>query len=126
MLRTVVAFLYRRMRPRSCSIAARRGSAGSIHCEVGTGALSCAAKNTIIMGGLRMNWTAVACIALVAGCANSPAPENQSAPGASRPGVDERREARALEQAESDCASQGKRAVARREEGETFYDCVDK
>jgi hypothetical protein len=89
-------------------------------------ALSCAAKNTIIMGGLRMNWTAVACIALVAGCANSPAPENESAPGAGRPGVDQRREARALEQAETDCASQGKRAVARREEGETFYDCVDK
>lgn len=78
------------------------------------------------MGGLRMNWTAVACIALIAGCANSPAPENESAPGAGRPGVDERREARALEQAESDCAGQGKRAVARREEGETFYDCVDK
>lgn len=78
------------------------------------------------MGGLRMNWTAVACIALIAGCANSPAPENESAPGAGRPGVDERREARALEQAESDCASQGKRAVARREEGETLYDCVDK
>jgi hypothetical protein len=73
-----------------------------------------------------MNWTTVVGIALVAGCANSPALDNPSAPGAGRPGVDQRREARALEQAEADCASQGKRAVARREEGETFYDCVDK
>jgi hypothetical protein len=74
-----------------------------------------------------MNWTTVVCIALVAGCANSPPPlDNPSAPGSNRPGADQRREARALEQAESDCASQGKRAVARRDEGETFYDCVDK
>ncbi len=73
-----------------------------------------------------MNWSAVACAALVVGCANSPPPlDNPSAPS-SRPGADQRREARALEQAESECASQGKRAVARREGGETFYDCVDK
>jgi hypothetical protein len=73
-----------------------------------------------------MNWTAVACMALLAGCANSPPLDNPSAPGAGRPGVDQRREARALEQAETECAKQGKRAVARREEGETFYDCVNR
>jgi hypothetical protein len=39
--------------------------------------------------------------------------------------VDQRREARALELAEADCATQGKHAVARRAEGETFYDCVE-
>ena len=73
-----------------------------------------------------MNWSAVVCTALVAGCANSPPLDNPSAPGAGRPGVDQRREARALEQAETECARQGKRAVARRQEGETFYDCVAK
>ena len=73
-----------------------------------------------------MKWTVTACTALIVGCANSPTPENPSAPGAGQPRVDERREARALEQAETNCASQGKRAVARREEGEIFYDCVDR
>ena len=34
-------------------------------------------------------------------------------------------EARALEQAESDCARQGLHAVSQRVEGETTYDCVD-
>jgi hypothetical protein len=42
-----------------------------------------------------------------------------------RPDVDERREARALEQAEAECARQGKHAVAQRVEGETVYDCAD-
>jgi hypothetical protein len=32
-------------------------------------------------------------------------------------------EARALEQAESDCARQGKHAVSQRVEGETIYHC---
>jgi putative hemolysin len=73
-----------------------------------------------------MKWMVSACMALIVGCANSPPPDNPSAPGAGNPRVDERREARALEQAEANCASQGKRAVARREEGETLYDCVDK
>jgi hypothetical protein len=52
--------------------------------------------------------------------------DNPSAPGSFRAPVDERREARALEEAEADCAKQGKHAVARRAEGETLYDCVDK
>jgi hypothetical protein len=42
-----------------------------------------------------------------------------------RPEVDQRREARALEEAEADCAKQGKHAVAARVEGETMYDCAD-
>jgi hypothetical protein len=71
-----------------------------------------------------MRWTAVVCTALIAACANSPPVDNPSAPGSFRAPVDERREARALEVAEADCAKQGKHAVARREEGETFYDCV--
>jgi hypothetical protein len=32
-------------------------------------------------------------------------------------------EAQALEQAEADCARQGKHAVSQRSEGETIYDC---
>jgi hypothetical protein len=72
-----------------------------------------------------MKWTVTVVTTLIVGCANSPPPDNPSAPGAGNPRVDERREARALEQAEANCASQGKHAVARREEGETFYDCVD-
>jgi hypothetical protein len=40
--------------------------------------------------------------------------------------VDERREARALELAESDCASQGKHADAGRVEGLTVYNCVER
>ena len=75
-----------------------------------------------------MKWTVAACTALIVGCqlANSPPPENPSAPGAGHPNADERREARALEQAEANCQTQGKHAVARREEGETVYDCVDR
>jgi hypothetical protein len=73
-----------------------------------------------------MKWVVLGCAILVVGCASSPPLDNPSAPGAGRPGVDQRREARALEQAETECASQGKHAVARREEGETFYDCVGK
>jgi hypothetical protein len=72
-----------------------------------------------------VNWTAIACwTALIAGCANSPLRDERSAPGAGQPAVDERREARALEQAEADCAKQGKHAEAARVEGETAYACV--
>jgi hypothetical protein len=42
-----------------------------------------------------------------------------------RPDVDERREARALEQAEAECAKQGKHAVSQRSENETLYGCAD-
>jgi len=65
------------------------------------------------------------CITLLAACAAGPPPENPSAPGAMRPDVDERREARALEQAEAECAKQGKHAVSQRSENETLYGCAD-
>ena len=71
-----------------------------------------------------MNWAAIACTVLIAGCANSPSRDERSAPGAGQPAVDERREARALEQAEADCAKQGKHAEAARVEGETVYACA--
>jgi hypothetical protein len=51
--------------------------------------------------------------------------DDPSARGSFRESVDQRREARALEEAQADCAKQGQHAVARRDEGETFYDCVD-
>lgn len=73
-----------------------------------------------------MKWTLITCAALMAGCNGGPPVDNPSAPGALRPGANQLGEARALEQAESDCAAQGKHAVARREAGETFYDCVDR
>ena len=71
-----------------------------------------------------------AVLALVlAGCAGSPQLAYESAPdpvteGGPADSVDSG-EARALEQAESDCARQGKHAVSKRVEGETIYDCVD-
>ena len=67
----------------------------------------------------------IAC-AVGSGCANSPPPDNPSGPGAFNPRVDERREARALEQAEMNCVAQGKRAEAQRVEGDTIYTCVDR
>jgi hypothetical protein len=66
-----------------------------------------------------------ACATLLVACAAGPPPENPSAPGAMRPDVDERREARALEQAEAECARQGKHAVSQRVEGEMVYACAD-
>ncbi len=72
-----------------------------------------------------MKGMVVACLAVLTACAAGPPLENPSAPGAMRPDVDERREARALEQAESECATQGKHAVSHRVEGETLFDCAD-
>jgi putative hemolysin len=77
-----------------------------------------------IAGATNMRWAAVACTGLIAACANSPPVDNPSAPGSFRAPVDERREARALEEAQANCAKQGKHAVARRDEGQTLYDCV--
>ncbi len=68
---------------------------------------------------------ALCCTALLLGCAGGPPLDNPSATGAMRPDVDQRREARALEQAEAECSRQGKHAVAQRVEGETLYDCAD-
>ena len=62
----------------------------------------------------------------LAACAGSPQLAYESAPDAmsGSNGVDSD-EARALEQAEADCARQGKHAVSQRVEGETVYDCAD-
>ena len=65
------------------------------------------------------------CLAAVAACAGAPQLAYQSAPEPMQQGdaVDPG-EAQALERAESECARQGgKHAVARRVEGQTFYDC---
>ncbi len=72
-----------------------------------------------------MRWATFVCTSLVASCVNSPPLDNPSAPGAFRAPVDERREARALEEAEADCVKQGKHAVAQRDEGETIFHCAD-
>jgi putative hemolysin len=73
-----------------------------------------------------MKWMLLACAAtLLVGCANFPTSDYQSFPGAGQPAVDERREARALEQAESNCVSQGKAVDAGRVEGQTVYNCVN-
>jgi uncharacterized lipoprotein YmbA len=73
-----------------------------------------------------MKWILLACATLLAGCANFPTTGYQSFPGAGQPAVDERREARALELAESDCASRGKDVDAGRVEGQTVYNCVER
>jgi hypothetical protein len=80
--------------------------------------------NDNCMGG-SMKRIVLACATLLVACAGGPPIDNPSAPGAMRPDVDERREARALEQAESECAKDGKHAVSQRVEGETIYDCAD-
>ena len=66
---------------------------------------------------------------VLAACAGSPQLAYESAPdqmteSSAADGVDSG-EARALEQAEADCARQGKHAVSQRVEGETVYDCAD-
>ena len=71
-----------------------------------------------------MKLVALACATLVAGCANFPPSDNRSFPGAGQPAVDERRESRALELAESDCVSEGKHVDAGRADGQTVYNCV--
>ena len=73
-----------------------------------------------------MKWVTAVSVALVAACASAPPMDNPSAPATMRPGGEQRMEARELEQAEADCASQGKRAEAKRVEGETVYDCVER
>ena len=64
-------------------------------------------------------------VASLMACAGEPPVDNPSAPGAMRPNVDEAREARGLEQAESECVKQGKHAVSQRVEGETVYGCAE-
>jgi hypothetical protein len=71
-----------------------------------------------------MKWGILVGTGFLAACANSPPVDNPSSPNAMRPQSEEAMEARHLERAESDCASQGKHAEAKRVEGETVYDCV--
>ncbi len=59
---------------------------------------------------------------LVVGCVMGPPPLDNPT---SSPRAEQRSEARALEQAEADCAARGKHAEAERTEGETLYHCVD-
>jgi len=66
------------------------------------------------------------CLAVVAACAGEPQIAYESAPAAPQQAqVVDPGEAQALEQAETECARQGKHAVAQRVEGETVYDCQD-
>jgi hypothetical protein len=62
------------------------------------------------------------CATLVVGCSVGP-PAQDNPTGSAR--SERRGETRALEQAEADCAAQGKHAVAERSEGETLYHCAD-
>jgi len=71
-----------------------------------------------------MKWTVLTFATLVAGCANFPPADDRSFPGAGQPAVDERRESRALELAESNCVSQGKDVNAGRVEGQIVYNCA--
>jgi hypothetical protein len=75
--------------------------------------------------------TVILCaVAMAGGCAYvSPTAEVPSAPPPIRPGTtpveaEKDAEAKALEEAESRCATQGKHAVARRADNTTLYDCV--
>ena len=73
-----------------------------------------------------MKWMASLCTILLVACAGGPQIGYQSAPDAPQSGDGgDPAEARALEQAESDCARQDQHAVSKRIEGETLYDCVD-
>ena len=79
-----------------------------------------------------MRWMALSCAAVIVGCANAPSINYAPGPDDSMvanggfqyqsDGTDSN-DARALEQAEADCASQGKHAVSSRVEGEMTYDC---
>lgn len=72
----------------------------------------------------------VCALAVLTGCAYAPPPaENPSAPpvapaGVAPPQAADISEARALELAQSKCATEGKHAVARRVDDVTVYDCV--
>jgi len=71
---------------------------------------------------LRIELLLTGCAALAGGCAAGPPPLDNPT---SSPRAERRSEARALEQAEAECAAQGKHAVAERSEGETLYHCAD-
>jgi len=67
-----------------------------------------------------------ALVVVVIGCAGGPQLAYESAPDPMQQGDSpDPGEAQALEQAEADCAHQGKHAESQRSEGETLYTCVD-
>jgi hypothetical protein len=72
-----------------------------------------------------VKWT-LCWVAIVAGgCANAPPPaENPSAPVPPQSDARQALEAHALEQAEAKCASEGKKAEAKRVDNLTVYDCI--
>ena len=66
------------------------------------------------------------CAFVVMGCAGAPQIGYESAPDAMQQGdAADPGEAQALEQADADCARQGKHAVSQRVEGDTIYGCAD-
>jgi hypothetical protein len=73
-----------------------------------------------------MRRATLVCAVILTACAGGPQIDYQSDPNAmqSANAIDPG-EARALEQAESECARQGQHAVSQRVEGETIYDCTD-
>jgi hypothetical protein len=72
-----------------------------------------------------MKWMTIVCLAVIAACAGGPQIGYQSADATQQGDAVNLGEAQALEQAESDCARQGKHATSQRVEGETEYDCAD-
>ena len=66
------------------------------------------------------------CALVLVACAGGPQLAYQSNPPDATQSADaaDPAEARALEQAESDCARKNQHAVSTRVEGETLYDCV--
>jgi hypothetical protein len=66
-----------------------------------------------------MRLVSLLCAAVIVGCANAPAPDDPAASARAQ----QRLEARELLQAQTECAKQGKHAVATRTEGETIYEC---
>ena len=114
--------------PRDCSSGFSIGPPG-VDMRVGGpffASLSALGLRTICPGGSNMKWIVLGCATLVAGCANFPSMDDRSFPGAGQSAVDERRESRALELAESNCVSHGKDVEAGRVEGQTVYDCVER
>lgn len=71
-------------------------------------------------GGAIVRFMVWGCAAFVAACVSGPPLDNPTA----SPRAQQRGEVRALEQAEAECATQGKHAEARRADGETIYECV--
>jgi hypothetical protein len=73
-----------------------------------------------------MKWLPFFCLVALAACAAAPQLAYESAPDEmNQSSAVDSGEARALEQAEADCARQGKHAVTQRVEGQTIYDCAD-